>query len=387
MEGFVSRGNVLSDVNGTFAIHEFPLAPPGPKDVIVRQELAGMCGTDHHVFKGHWPNHPFPVLLGHENVGILHAIGSDITTDFAGRPVKVGDRVVTIATGGACGQCYSCVVLNQPGQCMNPAPALGRLATSEGLAVHVFGGGYAELVRLQAPRYVMFKTDLDPATAVMLEPISNSIFGFERTPITLGDTVVIQGSGGIGLPAVVIAKLSGALRIIVVGGPKGRLELARECGADVVIDIADVPDADERIRMVLDETPRGKGADIVVGATGIAQTVNEGIAYLRYGGQLCEIGNATDSGTIPFSPYRSLVGKRAILAGISGTGVKHYAIAQRVLEKGGFPYHKMVSHQLPLDRVADGINAMGGRYQIDGRDAIKIAIAPNGAVESAPRSA
>jgi threonine dehydrogenase-like Zn-dependent dehydrogenase len=379
VERFVSRGNVLSDVNGDFKIHEFPLATPGPNDVIVRQELAGMCGTDHHVFKGHWPNHPFPVLLGHENVGVLHALGSDVTTDFTGRPVKVGDRVVTIATGGSCGQCYNCVVLNLPGMCTNPAPAPSRLSTSEGLAVHIFGGGYAELVRLQAPRYVMFKTDLDPATAVMLEPLSNSIHGFDRTPIRLGDTVVIQGSGGIGLPAVAVAKLSGALRIIVVGGPKGRLDLARECGADVCIDIADVPSTDERIRMVRDETPRGMGADIVVGATGIAQTVTEGIAYLRYGGQMCEIGNATDSGTIPFSPYRDLVSKKAILAGISGTGVKHYAEALKVLEKGGFPYQKMVSHQLPLERVAEGIAALGGSYQIDGRDTIKIAIAPNGA--------
>lgn len=378
MERFASRGNVLSAVNGEFAIHEFSLSPPGPQDVIVKQELAGMCGTDRHVFNGDWPNHPFPVLLGHENVGVIHALGRDVTTDFAGRPVKVGDRVVTIATGGACGQCYNCVVLNLPGKCLHPAPPPGRLPTVDGLAVHVFGGGYAELVRLQAPRYVMFKTELDPATAVMLEPLSNSIHGFERTPIHLGDTVVIQGSGGIGLPAVAVAKLLGALRIIVVGGPKGRLELARECGADVCIDIADVPTADERIRLVRAETPQGMGADIVVGAAGIPATVTEGIAYVRSGGQLCEIGNATDSGTIPFSPYRDLVSKRAILAGISGTGVKQYALALNVLEKGGFPYHKMVSHQLPLERVAEGIAALGGRYQIDGRDAIKIAIAPNG---------
>jgi threonine dehydrogenase-like Zn-dependent dehydrogenase len=168
------------------------------------------------------------------------------------------------------------------------------------------------------------------------------------------------------------------LRIIVVGGPKGRLELAKACGADVCIDISEVPSAAERTRMVLKETPGGIGADVVVGATGIAATVPEGIRYLRPGGALCEIGNATDSGEIPFSPYRDLVSKRAILAGIAGTGVRHYALALRVLEKGGFPYREMVSHQLPIDRVSDGIHALGGGYRIDGRDAIKIAIAPNG---------
>ncbi len=378
MKQFLSRGSVLEQANGSFAIREFDLPTPDPGGVIVRQELAGMCGTDYHVFRGHWPNHPFPVLLGHENVGILHALGENVTTDFAGRSVKLGDRVVTIATGGACGQCYACIVLQQPGLCANKAAGRSSLDTVDDVRVHVFGGGYAELLRLQPNRYVMFKTELDPATAVMLEPLSNSINGFERTPITIGDTVVIQGSGGIGLPAVAVARLSGALRIIVVGGPKGRLDLARECGADVCIDIADVPSAEERIHIVREETIGGIGADVVVGATGIAGTVTEGIAYLRPGGALSEIGNATDSGEIPFSPYRDLVSKKAILAGIAGTSVRHYALALRVLEKGGFPYRAMVSHQLPIDRVAEGISALGGGYRIDGRDAIKIAIAPNG---------
>jgi threonine dehydrogenase-like Zn-dependent dehydrogenase len=93
-------------------------------------------------------------------------------------------------------------------------------------------------------------------------------------------------------------------------------------------------------------------------------------------GQLCEIGNATDSGDVPLNPYRHLVSKRAVLVGIGGTTVRHYAIALRVLEKGGFPFQAIVSHQFPLARVADGIAALSGRYQIDQRDAIKITVAP-----------
>ena len=374
--GVVSRGSVLDRPDGSFAVREFRLPPPGPGGVIIRQELAGMCGTDYHVFRGHWPDHPFPVLLGHENVGIVHALGAGVATDYAGRPVQPGDRVVTIATGGQCGRCYACVVLNAPGQCPHRLANRFVLETVDGECVHVFGGGYAEFLRLEAPYYVMFKTELDARTAVLLEPLSNSIHGFERTPLRLGDTVVVQGCGGIGLPALVVARLSGALRTIVVGGPKGRLDLAKECGADVCIDIADVPDPVDRIRLVREATPHGHGADVVVGATGIAATVPEGIAYLRPGGQLCEIGNATDSGEIPFSPYRDLVSPRAILAGIAGTGVKHYALALRVLEKGGFPYREMVSHCVPLDRVGQGIAALGGGYRIDDRDAIKIAVAP-----------
>jgi threonine dehydrogenase-like Zn-dependent dehydrogenase len=374
----ISRGAVLDGPDGQFVLREFHLAPPGPGGVIVRQELAGMCGTDYHVFRGHWPNYPYPVLLGHENVGIVHALGEGVTEDYAGRPLQVGDRVVTIDTGGACGHCYFCFVLNAPHMCPSRLQRRLEMTTADEEHVTRFGGGYAEYTRLEAPYYVMFKTDLDAATAVLLEPLSNSIHGFEKTPIKFGDTVVIQGSGGIGLPALVVARLSGALRTIVVGGPKARLELAKACGADVVIDIADVPDAADRIKLVKSETPYGMGADIVVGATGIPGTVTEGIDYLRPGGQLCEIGNAINDGEIPFSPSKHLVQKRAILAGIGGTSVKHYALALRALERGGFPYAEMVSHKVPLDRVRDGISAMGGRYRLDNRDAIKIAVAPNG---------
>jgi len=354
MDTLLSRGSVLDRPDGSFAIREFPLPPPDPGGVIVRTEVAGMCGTDYHVYHGQWPDHPFPVLLGHENVGRIVALGDGVTKDYLGRPVQTGDRVAIIRGNR------------------------GTLETTEGERIHVFGGGYAEYIRLDAGSYSMFRTNVDPRSLVMLEPMSNAINGLERTPARLGDTVVIQGCGGIGLPALVVARLSGALRTIVVGGPKGRLELARECGADVCIDIAEVPRAEDRVRLVREATPGELGADIVIGATGVAATVTEGIEYLRNGGQLCEIGNATDSGEISFSPYRHLVRKRATLAGIGGTTPQHYAVALRVLEKGGFPFRAMVSHLLPLERVGEGIAALSGRYHIDGRDAIKIAIAPNG---------
>jgi threonine dehydrogenase-like Zn-dependent dehydrogenase len=354
-EAFLSRGAVLDRPNGAFSIRAFRLPPPDPGGIVVRLELAGMCGTDYHVYAGQWPDHPYPVLLGHENVGVVAALGDGVTVDYLGRPVAVGDRVVTILHRRA------------------------TLQTTDGEHVHVFGGGYAEYIRQAAPDYTVLRTDLDPRTAMLLEPMSNSINGLERTPVRLGDTVVVQGCGGIGLPAVVVARLSGALRIIVVGGPGGRLELARACGADVCIDIAELPEPADRIRAVRQATWDGQGADVVIGATGIPATVIEAVEYLRVGGQLCEIGNATDNGEVAFSPYRHLVRKRATLAGVGGTGVPHFVTALRILERGGFPFRDMVSHQLPLERVGEGITALAGSYRIDGRDAIKIAVAPNGA--------
>lgn len=378
--GVLSKGSVLNEPNGAFTIRDFDLPAPGPGGVTVRIELAGICGTDSHVYRGHFDGHPFPVLLGHENVGILEAVGEGVETDYIGQPVRPGDRVVTVDTGGQCGHCFYCLVADAPHLCPHRLKQRLSMTTVDGEQVCRFGGGYAEYISLQDPYYVMFKTNLDPKVAVLLEPLSNSIHGFEKTPVRFGDTVVIQGSGGIGLPALVVAQLSGAMRTIVVGGPKGRLELAKACGADVCIDIAELPDPQDRIRAVREATPNGIGADIVVGATGIAATVTEGIEYLRPGGKLCEIGNALNSGEIPFNPSKHLVGVRTTLAGIGGTGIKHYTLALRALEKGGFPYEAMVSHQLPLDRVGDGIAAIGGRYRIDEHDTIKVAIAPNGLV-------
>src|SRR5262249_25007031 len=110
------KAAVLDRPMGTFLIAEFRVPDPAPGTVLLRQELAGCCATDAHTYLGQWPA-DFPVILGHENVGIIEAIGPGGALDFLGREVRVGDRV--IARTGCCGTCYECRVAHQPRRCRN----------------------------------------------------------------------------------------------------------------------------------------------------------------------------------------------------------------------------------------------------------------------------
>ena len=163
--------------------------------------------------------------------------------------------------------------------------------------------------------------------------------------------------------------------------PAGRLELARAFGADVTIDIAEARTPEERTRAVLAETPGGIGADVVYGAVGLAPAWIEGISYLRDAeGRFVEVGLASDTGAVPFTPCTQLVAKNATFIGALGMAEEDSLAAVRVIESKRLPLEHVVSHQLPLERVADAITALNGDYRLDGRTAVKIAIAPNGSV-------
>jgi L-iditol 2-dehydrogenase len=166
-----------------------------------------------------------------------------------------------------------------------------------------------------------------------------------------------------------------------VGGPAERLELAQAFGADVTINIDDLRTPEERLRAVVSETPGGLGADVVYGCVGKAAAWSEGISYLRDGdGRFVEVGLAGDDGPVSFNPATQLVAKNATFIGALGMAEEDSLTAVHVIEGGRLPLEQVVSHQLPLARVADAMAALNGDYRLDGRTAVKIAIAPNGAV-------
>jgi threonine dehydrogenase-like Zn-dependent dehydrogenase len=213
------------------------------------------------------------------------------------------------------------------------------------------------------------------------EPLGVAAHAVRRAQPRLGSTVVVQGSGAIGLFTLGLARLAGATRAIIVGGPAERLELAQAFGADVAINIDELRTPEERMRAVLAETPGGLGADVVYGCVGKAAAWAEGVSYLRDGdGRFLEVGLAGDDGAVPFNPSTQLVAKNATFIGALGMAEEDSLAAVRVIENKRLPLEQVVSHQLPLERVADAMAALNGDYRLDGRTAIKIAIAPNGVV-------
>ncbi len=365
-----ARAVVLDKPLGTFSVHEFPLPDLAPGTVLLRMELSGCCATDAHTYLGQWKNVVFPALLGHENVGTVVATGQGGQRDYLGYELQPGDRV--FARWGWCGHCYECRTLQQPRRCRNratgsPAP---------------FSGGFAEYLYLSQPETTfMLKMGAVASTAVLSEPLGVAVTAARRAAPKLGETIVVQGCGAIGLLTLGLAKQAGATRAIVVGGPRERLEVARAFGADVVVDIDAVRDPQERTRAVLAETMAGMGADLVFGCVGLAPAWLEGISYVRDGGRFMELGLASDTGDVTFNPCTQLVARNISLMGT--LGLENYqdaVVASRILEAGRLPFDRMVSHQLPLDRVGDAIAALNSTYRLDGQTALKITIAPNGPV-------
>jgi len=365
-----ARAVVLDKPLGSFSVEELPLPEPAPGTVLLRMELSGCCATDAHTYLGQWKNVVFPAFLGHENVGTVVSTGSGGQRDYLGQELVPGDRV--FARWGWCGQCYECRTLQQPRRCRNRATG----------APAPFSGGFAEYLYVSAPQTTfMLKMAASPTTAVLSEPLGVAVTAVRRAAPKLGETIVVQGCGAIGLLTLGVAKAAGAARAIVVGGPPERLEVARSFGADVVVDIDQVRDPHERTRAVLAETMGGLGADLVFGCVGLAPAWLEGISYVRDGGRFMELGLASDTGDVTFNPSTQLVAKNISLMGT--LGLENYQdalIAGRILEAGRLPFEEVVSHQLPLGRVGDAIEALNSNYRLDGRTALKIAIAPNGPV-------
>lgn len=366
---------VLDQPMGTFSIEELQVPDPAAGTVLLRQELAGCCATDAHTYLGQWPA-DFPVIMGHENVGIVEAIGTGGASDFLGRPLRIGDRV--IARTASCGACYECRAARRPRRCRNLRVRYGFSSSKNA----PFSGGYGDYLYLSSPPTTfMLKVDVRASIAALHEPLGVAAHAVRRAQPKLGSTVVVQGSGAIGLFTLGLARLAGATRAIVVGGPGDRLELAQAFGADVTINIDELRTPEERVRAVLAETPGGLGADVVYGCVGKTAAWSEGIDYLRDGdGRFLEVGLAGDDGAVPFNPSTKLVAKNATFIGALGMAEEDSLTAVRVIESRRLPLEQVVSHQLPLERVAEAMTALNGDYRLDGRTAIKIAIAPHGAV-------
>lgn len=370
----IGKAAVLDGVEGNFHIKEYEVPEPKAGEFILRTEYAGVCGTDVHIYYGHLNTIEYPIILGHEFCGIIEKLGQGVVEDSNGRPVKEGDRVV-IVPGVPCGNCYYCKISKTPTRCAN-VKAYGFMPDQ---APHLLSGGFSQYVHIQYRGTSFFKTDMEPHIAVLTEPLSICIHGFQRAGgVRFGSTVVVQGTGAIGLGAVAFAKRSGAAKVIAVGGPKRRLELARELGADVTIDIEEIRDPKERIQLVKEETKGGRGADMVVECSGFPASVPEGLSYLRDSASYVELGHFTDVGTANINPHWHILRNNAVIHGVWGSDVEHMEMTLNIIEKMELPYDKLVTQTLGLNRIGDAITAMSKKgYRLDGEDqVIKIAINP-----------
>lgn len=344
------RAAVLAAYHQPLEIREFPAPEPGLGEALVRVRMAGICGTDVHLWKGELPV-PLPVILGHETAGVIESLGDGLTVDWRGDPLRPGDRV-TWASSIACGECFHCRVTRQPTRCFTRKAYGISYCCDESPHLR---GGYAERILLRRGTSIFKLPDSLPDLAVVGAgcALATAIHGTQHAPVRWGESVVIQGSGPVGQAALAVARQSGAGRIIMIGGPEHRLAISREFGADVTIPVEGTT-VEQRRQRVMEETRYG--ADAVVECVGHPDAVNEGIELCRDGGRFLVLGQYANAGNISFNPHL-ITRKQLHIQGSWGFEPRHVDAALRMLELGPWRerFSAQVTHRYPLEQAHEAL--------------------------------
>ncbi|MBI2912960.1 MAG: zinc-binding dehydrogenase [Chloroflexi bacterium] len=343
------KAAVFLDTGKPFEMRNYPVPDPAPDGILVRVTSAGICGSDLHVWRGDIRIvmfGPGARILGHEMTGRVARLGANVRTDSQGQPLKEGDRIV-YPYFTPCRRCYQCL-RGELAACPNK---YGPTPLSDN-PPHFFGA-YAEYYYMKDAAFV-FKVP-DELPDEMVTPVncalSEVIYGLQKAGLRLGDSVVIQGAGGLGVNATAVARAMGAGTIIVVDGVPERLKLAQECGADVVVDINEAQTPQDRIAKVMGLTG-GRGADLVGEFVGLPAAVPEGLSMVRQGGTFLEVGNISLGQTTTIDPSQLVwFNKRLVAVNMYDPAILPVALDFLVRNKDRFPLAKVVSHKYPLEKI------------------------------------
>jgi len=274
---------------------EYALPAPEPGAILMEVTRANVCGSELHIWNG---KHPVKKSggLGHEMVGTVAAIGEGRLTDNAGEPLKPGDRIVATYFQ-TCDRCARCLG-GQPNLCDNAYEFFGKQPAEAPHFHAAFGTHY-----YIHPRQHVYKVpDVipDQVAASANCALSQVTFGIDQIGLQYGETLLIQGAGGLGLNAVAVAKERGA-KVIVIDGATPRLAQAKRFGADHTVNISELPELDDRVAAVQDLTS-GQGPDVAMEVTGVPIAFSEGLRQLRRGGRYLVMGNLSPGASVPFDP-------------------------------------------------------------------------------------
>ena len=280
-------------------------------------ELSEVCGTDVHLQRGRLAGVPYPLLPGHVSVGRLCKIRGKLS-DVDGRLLREGDRVTFLDVHRTCNACWHCLVAKATTRC----PSRKVYGITYGFA-DTLAGGWAEKIYLKPATRCIPLADADAETFMAGGcALPTALHAVERAQIPIGATVLVLGSGPVGLSAVILARMSGALKVLCTGAPAARLEAARAVGADDVLNV-ETHAADERAEWVRSHTA-GRGADVVIEAAGAPGAVVEAMRYARDAGTVVVVGQYTDHGETAFNPHLDLNRKHLDVRGCWGSDFSHF---------------------------------------------------------------
>ncbi len=346
----MGKAAIYNGVGKPFEIIEYPIPEVGPGAILVRITMSTICGSDLHIWRGDVDiaalGLPLPAIIGHEMTGRVAALGEGVSTDSAGQPLAVGDRVV-YHFFKPCGRCPVCLRGEEAACSMN------QLFIFPIDAFPHFTGAYAEYYYLPPGQTVVKVPDdlSDELVAPLNCALSEVIYGFGKIGSVSGETVVIQGAGGLGLYATAVSREMGAGRIIVIDGVAERLELAKAFGADELIDMREHKTPEERVQRVMEITGY-RGADAVAEMVGLPQAIPEGLDMLGSGGRYLEIGNISPGITTTIDPSSIVRGSKTIYGVVFyGRDTLKKSLDFLSRTKDRYPFERLLSRSYPLEEI------------------------------------
>ncbi len=323
---------LLTAPGGPIELAEFPLSTPAPGTAALRLRMAGICGSDLHIFRGELPL-PCPFAMGHEMVCEIAELGEGLTNDATGKTLAVGDRVVT-PYFWTCGQCHACA-RGRSNACQNLMA--GEYRTHDQSPHFVAAHGEYYYTTRRQPLYKVPEELPDEAVAPLNCALAQVLCALRD--VRLGDTVVIQGAGGLGINAAAVARTAGAARVIVIDKIAERLDVAADFGATHCIN-ADAISTGEVTARVREHT-EGIGADWVLEVVGVPGVIPDGVGFLNNGGTLLEVGNIGMGRTFELDPSALVYGNKSI-RGVMLYDPVTLAIGLSFLQHTSFPFGRLM---------------------------------------------
>jgi threonine dehydrogenase-like Zn-dependent dehydrogenase len=347
---------------GSIEVQRFPVPEPEPGAVLMRVRLSGICGTDKHTFRGettqyagtpHERELSFPLICGHENVGIVEATGGEVLASD-GVALRPGDRIVPGANV-VCGRCWYCLNA-QPYYLCEQLEDYGNSLTVR-RPPSLFGGWSELMYLLPGTKIFRVPAELPDELAVLTEvmAVTHGVEAARRVGgIEFGESVVVYGIGPLGLCHVIKSRLLGCGRLVAVDLLASRLETAAACGATLTLNAADLDD-EELVARVREYT--GRGADVVHDCSGVPATFVNALRMVRPGGVVVQSGAFVDLGPVAIDPNRDICATGVTIIGVGGETATTYAPALELLARNRdrLPYERIVTHRMRLEDAHEAL--------------------------------
>ncbi len=339
-----------------FDIKEFPMPEVGDDDILVKVEGCGVCGTDAHEFKRD-PFSLIPVALGHEGTGEIVKMGKNVTVDTAGKPVQVGDKIVT------------CMIFKDDPEItmfdlnkknVGGADVYGLLPDDD---VHL-NGWFADYILIRGGSFgsTFFNvSDLDLDSRILIEPCAVLVHAVERAKTTgilrFNSRVVVQGCGPIGLICISILKTMGIQNICAVDGEQKRLDFAKRMGAKQTVNFKDHKGI-EALAGAVKDAFGGHLADFAFQCTGSPVAHANIYKFIRNGGGLCELGFFINGGDATINPHFDICSKEITIVGSWVYTLRDYVTTFDFLKSAkeiGLPMSELITDKFPLEEINEAL--------------------------------